>query len=278
VTVPRRLWQAAAVLAILVLFAVFAWPQGDDDGVGGGPLNAIAAAAEKTRSEPGGRAAIRAVFTSPDPSESFTMTGRTVYDEEMGRSRTVMKVPDPDSDGLTEMEMVMDGSVFYMRSSVFGSLPDGRDWMSFDMSVAAGLEMPVPAEGDPKDELQMLEAATGVRKLGKEQVRGVQTTHYGGVVDVSEQASSLRELGAEDLATRVEEKGAPARLEVWIDAEGLTRRMRILSTEPAEGDEGPTTVDMRMEFFDCGTIAAIELPDEDEVFDATSMAEEELDE
>jgi hypothetical protein len=68
---------------------VFAWQQGDGDG--DGPLNAIAEAAERTQGEPGGRAAMRAIASSPTGSGSFTMTGKMVFNDETGRSRGVFQ-------------------------------------------------------------------------------------------------------------------------------------------------------------------------------------------
>lgn len=255
---------------------MFAWPQGGD---GDGPLNAIAAAAEKTQLEPGGRAAMRAVVSSPVRSESFTMTGQIVFDEETGRSRAVMTFPRPESDGLVEMQVVGDGTVVYMRSSMFGSLPDGREWMSLDFS-SFGLkpDTPLPADGDAKGELELLEAATGdIQKLGKEDVRGVPTTRYRGTIDVSEQVELLREKGADDLASYMEEEGTPLRVEAWIDADGLVRRTRLVKSQPREGDEGPMTIDMRMDFFDFGLVPEIDVPEPSEVFDATALAQDELD-
>lgn len=237
--------------ALALVLAVFAWQQGDDEG--GGPLNAIAAAAEKTQGEPGGRAAMRMKLTAPDPSESLTMTGQAVYDDAMERTEMLMNFRDPDSGDLVEMEMVMDGSVLYFSSSALGDLPGDSRWMSLDLSAVTGMDFSVPTESDPQSELEALEDATGVRKLGKEEVRGVQTTRYAGLL--SEEDTTMR-------------------LEVWVDAKGLVRRMRMFG-EPPGGDDGPTRIDMRMDFFDFGPVPAIEVPAENEVFDATSIAEEE---
>lgn len=255
---------------------MFAWQQGGD-GDGDGPLNAIAAAAERTQREPGGRATVQAVVSSPSRSESFTITGQTVFDAQAGRSRAVLTVPRSESDGSVKMQMVGDGTVMYMRSSLFGSLPGGREWMALDLSFGDELDMPVPANGDAKGELELLEAATGdVQKLGREGVRGVPTTHYRGTVGVSENAERLREIGAEDLASYVEEEGTPLQVEAWIDADGLVRRMRFVNSQPREGGEGSMTIDMRMDFFDFGFVPEIDVPESSEVFDATALAQDEL--
>jgi hypothetical protein len=137
--------------------------------------------------------------------------------------------------------------------------------------------MPVPSGGDAAGELELLEHSTGgVQKLGREKVHGVATTRYRGTVDVSENAQNLRDAGGEKIAKVVEEKGGPTQVEAWIDAKGRVRRTRIIGSQPADGDKGPSTTDMRVDFVDFGTVPKISVPDSSEVFDATSMAEDEL--
>jgi hypothetical protein len=275
----RRLggWGKAVVgLAILVVaFALFASQQGGGDSGGSGPLNAIAQAAEKTQGEPGGRAAMRAVVTKPGAGP-ITIRARIVFDDE-GRSRTVMTVPQPGSDGPVQMDVIGEGTTMYMHSSEFGSLPDGRKWMGLDLSLGEESDSPIPLNADAQEQLGLLAATTGgVQRLGREKVRGVPTTHYRGAIGVTEQAERLGELSAEELAERTEEEGAPLRVEVWVDAHDLVRRMRVAQTQPQIDGNGTANMDMTMDFFDFGLEPQIDVPDSDEVFDATALAEEEL--
>lgn len=134
--------------------------------------------------------------------------------------------------------------------------------MALDFSFAQDLDAPLPANGDAMGELELLEAVTGeVRKLGKENVHGVPTTRYRGTIGVAENAERLREAGAEDLASDAEKEGTPLRVEAWIDADGLVRRMRFVKSEPREGGEGSRTIDMRMDFFDFGPVPEIDVPE-----------------
>lgn len=268
----RRRRPVVVGLAILLLaVGVFAWQQGGAD-ESGGPLNAIASAAERTQEEPGGRAALKAFVSSKE--KSFEITGQMVFDE--GRSKAVMTMPDPRPDGgMVEMQMVGEGTVVYMRSDLFGQLPDGRRWMALDYSLGDDVETSLPANSDAKGELELLETTTGVKKVGKEVVRGVPTTLYSGTVGVSEQTARLRKMGADNLASVAEEQGKPVRVEVWVDGDGLVRRMGYAISQPGAEGKGPTTIDMRMDFFDFGAAPEIEVPDSGEVFDATGLAEEE---
>ncbi len=217
---------------------------------------------------------MEAVVTPAD-GESFTMTGHMVFDDEKELTRSVMTFPSPKSGDTVTMRMVTEGTVMYMRSSQFGSLPDGREWMSLDLALGEDLESPLPAGTDAKGELEFLKEVTGVSKRGREVVRGVPTTRYAGTIDVSEQAERLREQGGDGLSSLVEEKGGPLRIEVWIDDDGLVRRMDYAGSQPGAEGEGRTMIDMRMDFYDFGSIPEIEVPDSSEVFDATSLAREE---
>lgn len=255
------------------MLAVFAWPQGGGGG-GGGPLNAIAAAAERTQAQPGGRATMWARVTPADSSEPFTMTGEILYGD-AGEAGT-MEFPSPETGEMEEMEVVMKGTMMYMRSDSFGALPDDREWIGIDVSFGGEL-FSTPTSADPKGELAMLESVTGVRKLGKAALHGVPTTHYGGVVSVSEQAARLRDEGAERMASWTEENGSPARIEVWIDSAEMVRRIRLVQSKPNEDGEGVTKIDMRMDFSSFGSVPEIEVPDEAEVFDATSKVERQFD-
>jgi hypothetical protein len=259
------------VLTVLVAaFVVLALQQGDDGG-GGGPLNAIAQAAEKTQGEPGGRVSMRAVISS-GTSDSFTMRGRGVFDG-ADRAQIVMRMRRPDNGQPVKMEEIGDGTVMYMRSNLFDPLPDGKEWMMLDFGSVMELDSPLPAGGDVKGELALLETVgDDVRKLGKEKVRGVETTRYRGKLDPSEEAQKLREDGSADFATKVKEEGSPVRVEAWIDGDELVRRMRIISSHPQHEGKPEMTIDMTVDFFDFGYEAKIEPPDSDEVFDATSLA------
>lgn len=260
-------------MTILVLaLGVFAWQQGEGDS--GGPLNAVAAAAERMQGQPGGRAAMRAIV-APAQSESFTITGQTVFDSEE-RSRALVTFPFPRSGGSAKMQVISDGTTVYMRSSQFDPLPKGREWIALD--VAFGEELNVfAANGDAKSELQLLEAVSdGIQKLGEEDVRGAPTTRYRGTVGVSEQVEWLRKAGAEKLASYVEKEGSPMQVEAWIDGDDLVRRMAFVQSQPGDKGEGPTTVSMRMDFFDFGLEPEIDVPDSSDVFDATELVQEDL--
>jgi hypothetical protein len=272
----RRFWLLGVGLVVLVVAALLLASQQGSGGGGGGPLNAIAEAAVKTQAEGGGRAFMRGTVAGGDLAKPIVMTGRIAYDAD-GMSRGTVTFPNPKTGKLVKLEAVQDKAHMYMRSSSFGTLPDGREWMGIDFSFGDELETPVPGGSDAKGELELLEKVTGgVARVGSEKVRGVMTTRYRGRISVADNAKRLRELGADTMASDVEKVGAPVQVEAWIDGKGLVRRMGIAQTKPGEEGEGPTTVHMRMDFFDFGYEPEIEIPDSGEVFDATSVTQEQI--
>lgn len=239
-------------MALIVGVAVLAWPKGNGGG-DGGPLNAIAEAAVKTQNEVGGRALMRAIASSSS-GDSFTITGHAVFDAD-GRTRMVMTAPPHGSHHSVRIEAVGDGSKLYFRSDEFGSLPEGKEWMGLDFTSMEEQESPLPAGGDVKGELALLEAVDDVQKLGKEEVRGVPTTHYRGTLEPADEAD-----------------GSPLPVEVWIDTDGLVRRMTMTQPQPGGKGKGSPTIDLRIDFYDFGFEPEIDVPESGEVFDATVLA------
>jgi len=263
-------------LAVLIaLFAAFATQQGGEDS-GGGPLNAIAEAAVKTQGAGGGRAAVHGVITESGLTKPLVVTGQMVYDGG-GSARGTLSTTDPKSGEPVNFDYVQEGTQMYMRSSRLGALPEGHKWMGLDLSLGDEVDTSVPTGGNVRGELDLLSKATGgVEKVGKEEVRGVATTHYRGTISVADSVRRLREEGADTVATYAEEKGSPIHLEAWIDGKQMVRRMRIVQSSPGEDGKGSTAIDMRTDFYDFGLEPEIEAPDSSEVFDATSLAQEQI--
>jgi outer membrane lipoprotein-sorting protein len=218
---------------------------------------------------------MHSLVTVPGRSAPLTMTGQVVFDAG-DRMRGVITAPHTVSGGPMKLDIVSDGTVFYMRSSRFGSLPDGAEWMSLDLSLGDELDPTTLPDVDAKGELALLEGVDNAQKLGKEDVRGVSTTRYRGALSVADQVERMRDEDANNIASVTEKHGGPMRVEAWIDAEGLVRRMRLIHAQPAEHGKGPLTIDMTMDFFDFGFEPEIEVPDSSEVFDATDLARQQL--
>jgi hypothetical protein len=279
----RRTWILGGLLALLLVAigAFLALDGGDDGGLPG--LTPLAQAAERTAEYPGARMSIEGGLEGP--GGEFTMTGEGEYNGKTGLSRITMGAEDARlPGGRFEIEQVAeqgpDTAVMYMRSEAFGQLPGGAEWMKLDLSEQAAASA---QSFDPRDQLKMLRSSEDFERLGRERVRGVQTTHYKATVDQGDEVERLRDEG-EDSAADLLEKVIEANdgedtvaVQAWVARDKTIRRLQMeipfsLGTAPAG-----TSMLMTMELYDFGIEPHIELPDESDVFDATEIAREGID-
>jgi hypothetical protein len=130
--------------------------------------------------------------------------------------------------------------------------------------------------GDGTEILKLLDQAGDLQTVGTEQVRGADTTHYRGNLDL---ASALAEVSADERAKAESELGkvgidpsmATVPVDVWIGTDGLVRRVQIgvqglesTASTTAGNDLGGT---FTMEFYDFGQPVAITVPPADQVFE-----------
>lgn len=228
-----------------------------------GPLDAIAEAAAVTQREPGGHALVAVTLTASGTPEGITETGSIVF-ENGGRARGTVVARGHTTGRRAKVQVIADGATSYTKSDQLDSLPEGRQWMKIDLSSAASGSS-LPADGGPADGLKLLEQLDGAEEIAKEDIRGVATTHYRGTLPVSDQ---------EVLGVQVQV--SPPQAEVWIDAQGRVRRMTIVASGSVEGAHGSTTTDMTVDFLDFGPVPKIELPNQDEIYDATGQVESNL--
>jgi LppX_LprAFG lipoprotein len=258
-----RRWIAAAAVVLVIVVAVFVVAQGGNGG--GGPLDAIAKAAEVTQREPGGRALIKADVTSATTPEGITETGSMIFDES-GRARGTVTVRGKTNGREAQVETVVDGTTSYVTSDALDSIPEGKKWMELDYSAAAeGSGSPAPTDTGPEEGLKVLEGVQGSEEVGKEDIRGVPTTHYRGTLPANEEVFG------------VEVDVSALRVDVWIDAQDRVRRMRVdLSSEVNGVEATAVETEMTIDYVSFGRVPKIELPNPDEVFNATSEVESKL--
>ena len=251
-----RGWVAAGLALVIAVFAL-----GQAGGGGSGPLDAIARAAEATQREAGGHALLHVTVKASDSPEGLTENGSLVFEND-GRSRGTMVVQGLTTGRRVTMQVIADGTTSYASSNQLESLSEGRKWVKVDFSSAASSSS-LPADGRLQDGLKLLEKLDGAEEIGKEEVRGVATTRYRGTLPIS-----LKEVFG------VEVQVSPPQVEVWIDARNRVRRMAVTISSSVHGVEGAaTTTEMTMDFLDFGPVPKIELPKQDEIYDATGRVE-----
>jgi len=179
--------------------------------------------------------------------------------------------------GSGKMQVVTEGSDVYVQlgnlSALLGATT-GQSWLKIPADSGAAGAMGAPL-GDGTEILKLLDQAGGVHAVGSEQVRGVDTTHYQGTLDL---ASALAEVSADERAKAESQLGkvgidpstATVPVDVWIGHDDLVRRVQVgvsdlqATTPSTDGDLGGT---MTMEFFDFGQPVDITVPPADQVLE-----------
>jgi hypothetical protein len=210
--------------------------------------------------------------------ESGEMTGEGVFDyrRNVGRITFDLSALEPE---LERMEMILDGSVIYMTG--FGEeLAPGKSWMKIDTaevpssSQLGGLQFDNPAE-----ELKYLRAVSKeVEKKGEDEVRGVPTTRYRAVIDVrklgelaaSEAPPQFRKQTRREATALFEEAGVDeAPIDVWLDGDGLLRKMAMELAFQAEGEKA--RIELTLELFDFGVPVQVSRPPAAETVDMSDL-------
>lgn len=274
---PRHLLRVAACLALLLILVLVNHLLHSEEN----PFNPIAQAAERTQRMPGARTKIEAIYTSAGLPQPVVATGSGVYNARTKRTRMTLSVPSSQL-GSMELEAVGDDRTVYVRSAqISADLPPGRQWMAIKPWMGRTEATAMAGNSDTEGTLEMLRATGGdVDSLGEERLRGVSTERYRGSIDLHRHADQLAAAG-EGAAARqyerlAEEMPEPVGVEVWIDAHGVIRMMRMTMTLPTSGDTAAVTMDMRIEFSHFGRAPRVHLPSPAKTFDATPLARIEL--
>ncbi|MFI6949418.1 hypothetical protein [Streptomyces sp. NPDC050422] len=141
----------------------------------------------------------------------------------------------------------------------------GKRWISYsyddlaELGGAAGAAMKDQMQNTTPDQgVKSLLASGDVKEVGKEQVRGVATTHYSGTVDVAELTAKNSKLDADQLAAlkkQLNDAGVTTEtVDIWVDGNDLL----VKKSERGQMKTG----ELNMTFFysDYGTKVSAERP------------------
>ena len=251
----RKLTLGLCALALALTGAAC----GDDGGSSGGAagLNALTAAAEKATDAGSSRMTMDMTMSVDGQELSVEGEGQFDYDEQLGEMTMTVS-----GTGLPEtqtMDIVVDDKYLYVKTPP--GLP-GPEWSRMDMAGVAGSRGASQFSQDPTQYLDFLRGAGGdIEEVGTEEIDGVTTTHYKADLTFEAILEQAPEAEAEALRSQLEALGdetIPS--EVWIDEEGLPRRVKLTMHIEAEGQ----TVDMEitMGLFDYGVDVNVEPPED----------------
>jgi hypothetical protein len=215
----------------------------------------LAQAAERTAAIDTGRVEI--AMTMGDATAA--VTGQFDTTRPAGSATVTMHGFDAGGEGILggalgdlTVEVVYDDSTVYLKPGELGALfggAAGTPWFKFDAGDSGLGDL---GSGDftlpsvtPDDLVAELRAeGIEVTEVGADEVRGVATTHY--AVTVPADAAPVPTEAVD--------------LDVWIDGDGLVRRVKIVAT----GDEAFT---LDAELFDLGQPVTVTVPPDDQVMD-----------
>lgn len=270
-----RLLQAAGVLSLLLILVVVNSLLNDGSQSPFNP-NPVAAAAERTQEAPGMRFSMRMRFTT-EANPPVTITGKGAYNGDTHLAGVAYRAENSQGQAM-DIDAVLEDSAWYFRyPQLAGRMPEGKEWVKVEGALGQSEENSMSAES-PANSLRMLTAAGAVQRAGHARVRGVSTTRYRATLTATGIVEALRAEGKDELAEQFESVSSqligPVRSDVFIDREGMLRRIHTRSTALADGSA--VTTDLWMDLFDLGVAPDVQVPEDSRVFDLTPMLEEQL--
>ena len=245
----------------------------DEEAAGGGEATAgadgatVLAAAGEAAQQRSARLAFSVTTTTPEGE--LVVDGEGVSSAE-GDVQMLMTISGdtPESD-LGEFEVrIVDGVVYQRNEQMTAAFGGGATWLAIDPEAVGGEFSGMISEtstGDPSEVLDVLRDVADVTEVGEEEVNGVATTRYEATVT---QRALLE--GADADPAEFEGYGvdldAPSTITVWIDGEGLPRRIAYDATL-SDGVSVSSTHDVLAYDVD----VAVEAPPEDETISFADM-------
>lgn len=217
---------------------------------------------------------------------TFTMRGQGVIDFSGAASSMTMEMP-----GMGGFEMRQVENKIYMKvpEEFAAQMSGAKPWVEMDLdavsrqqgSVNLGQMQPGVAQ-DPTGQLEYLRGVSeSVEKVGKEQVRGTQTTRYRATIDLKKAAAQDDPETREAYDETIEMLGASKLpVEVWLDEQNRIRRLAMNSTVPApesaaspNASRGDATMRTQTvaEYYDFGVPVDVQAPPSDETMDGSRL-------
>lgn len=238
---------------------------GDDTGGGGSApesLNALTAAAEKATDA--GSSRMTMDMSMNFGGQELSVEGEGVFDYDDRVGEMTMSITGAGLPSAQSIDMIVDGDFLYMKAPPSLGAPG---WTRMDMSEIPGGTNQFSQ--DPSQYLDFLRGAgEDVEEVGTEEIDGVETTHYEADLSLDAILEQAPEGDAEALRSQLEALGGGDTIpsEVWIDEDGLPRRIKL--TMHVESDGQSADMDITMGLSDYGIEVDVEPPEDYEEISA----------
>jgi hypothetical protein len=238
---------------------------------------ALRAAPDAAAEAGSGRFEMTMAFSMAEADVELTATGgfagdRMSMEMDFGDSLAALAAREGETlpPGFDEpMQIVVDGGTAYLRMPMLEAITGTRGWLSVtpeELGQAGGSFGAAPGATDPSKMLETLRGvADDVEEVGREEVRGVDTTHLTATVDLQRALEQMPAEQRDQLEGQLGGVDASIPMEVWIDDDDLVRRMVMDLGPIVARTMGGGSAEMTIEFFDYGEDVAVDVPDASEV-------------
>ena len=272
----RRLTAAATALTLLISAACGG---GSAGGTSAGapsstssPKLELVRSASKTRDAGSARFAMR-MSVSANSVKVMTMTGTGVTGFTPPEAQISIRFTADKAlgavNGMSMDERVVDG-VVYIQSPLFAGLTgSGKQWVKVDLGAlgAGGPTDLGTGQSDPTKMLDYLRGlSSGVTRVGSDDVRGVQATHYHAETDMNKVLSSLPQSQRRAFQAMMKSFGSTSiPIDIWVDGDG--RVVRIVTATTIEVNGQSVQSDVQLDYFDFGVPVHVAAPPAGQVAD-----------
>jgi hypothetical protein len=178
------------------------------------------------------------------------------------------------------LTLVFSQLTFYMKTAGIPGISrvtGGKPWVKFDMSrMLGGMGLGgLPTSTDPSQFVDYLRAvSSSTKSLGTATIRGVSTTHYHAMIDLSRYTklvpASQRAAAQRGIATLERALNSHTMaIDAWIDHKNLVRRIGVNFAECAAGQH--VKLSMLMDLYDYGPQRPTQVPSSGDAFDLTPL-------
>ena len=262
---PRATVRAALTTAGVGLALLVGGCGGSGTSRGGAPLDVVRAAGDKVVGAGSSRFLLTSLTTVGPQKVTFTGDGAFDY---AGRTGTLdLKLDAAGGRGGDIQERITGGNLYLSLPTMPGI------FYKLALSDVGGTSL--GSSTDPSASFAALKgAATGVTKVGIEQVRGASTTHYKGTIDVKRALDQATGLSKQVLEKGLASSGLTSLpFEAYVDDQGRLRKYIQVIEVPGSAKTGGKPIDASttVELYDFGTKVDVQVPAADKTKDGAPL-------
>ncbi|OLT25442.1 hypothetical protein BJF79_12765 [Actinomadura sp. CNU-125] len=175
-----------------------------------------------------------------------------------------------------EMQQILVDRTMYMKMPMLSQMAGGsaKPWFKIsldEVGQASGMNIDQLLEQsqqmDPVQNMEKLTASKDVREVGKENVNGVETTHYAGSYRMEDAIAELPAEQQEAARKAIAQSGMESmKFDVWVDGQQLPQKMTMSTPSSAAG-----AMTMTMTYRDYGAPVQVAAPPANQVTDMAQM-------